>query len=142
MSGLLTVQGDTEYMLVRRRGRFAMERHQAANPRYRAEAVKMAMAKFIVTMNLKGLQFVDDGWVVVKGNLPHVDYDESSALDLGPLAQPHPLDLAANKEFERAEKTRMAFDMPDPENADLIDFRIVATFKKKRKKVFLPKIRG
>jgi len=143
--GLLTVQGDTEYMLVRRRGRFAMERAQAASPRHRSEAVKSAMLRFLKTMASQGYQFVDDGWVEVRGNLPHLEYSESVAKDLGPLAQPHPGDGKANAAFRRDELSKVAASVPDPddlESGDLLDFQIVATFKKAKKKTLLPKLRG
>ena len=143
--GLLTVQGDTEYMLVRRRGRFAMERAQAASPRHRSEAVKSAMLRFLKTMASMGYQFVDDGWVEVRGNLPHLEYSESVAKDLGPLAQPHPGDVKANAAFRRDELSKVAAAVPDPDDldaGDLIDFQIVATFKKAKRKVFLPKLKG
>ena len=141
---LLVVQGDTEYMLVRRRGRFSMERAQAVSPKHRSAAVHAAMLRFLKTMASMGYEFVDDGWVEVRGNLPHLEYSESVAADLGPLAQPHPGDVKANEQFRREELAKMAASVPDPNDldaGDLLDFRIVATFKKAKRKVFLSKLR-
>lgn len=142
-TGLLVVQGDTEYMLVRRRGRFSMERAQAASPKHRSDAVKAAMLRFLKTMALMGYQFVDDGCVEVRENLPHLEYSDDAAIDLGPLAQPHPGDVKANAEFRREELSKVAAAVPDPNDldaGDLIDVQIVATFKKAKRKVFLPKL--
>lgn len=126
---LFYVQNDAEYLLIRRRGRFAVERACAESPTHRLAAVKRAMEKLVRSLASRGFEYVNDGRVEVRGPMAHIDYSEDVTVDPGPLAAPPLLDLAAQARWERAEKARQAQDVN--RTAELVDFRIVATFRKR-----------
>ena len=114
-----------------------MPRDCAKSPAHRAASVKAAMSKFLHTMGLMGLEYVDDGQVQVTGGLPHIEMSGDTTPDLGPLARPDPRDIQANEMFEAAEKARQGRNLGD---GGMVDFRIVATFRKRQRKVLFPNL--
>lgn len=137
---LFYVQNDAEYLLIRRRGRFAIERACAESPAHRMAAVKRAMGRMLRSLALRGFEYVNDGRVEVRGPMPHIEYSEDVSTDPGPLAAPPLLDLAAHERWERAEKARLARggdgDGGQSRVSDLVDFRIVATFRKRAQRTY------
>lgn len=125
---LLVVQNDCEYVQIRRRGRFSMERAQASDPRHRALALKLAKEKMARDLGKRGFAIVNDGRDELQGPLPHLSFSEDDRPDMAHLAAPDWLDLPAQQQWEREEKGRQAKDMPAL--GDLVDFRLIITFRK------------
>lgn len=128
MAGLFYVQGDAEYHRVRRRGRFSVPRECAASPGHFRSAVEYAQEKMIAGLRKHGYEYVADGFEL-RGPIEHVSFSEDAHVDPGPAGRPDPRDLKAQMAWERAEKARVAKSAG--EDVDLVDFHLVATFRKK-----------
>lgn len=125
---LIVVQGDAEYVRVRRRCRFSMERECYESPAHRKAAVRRAVEMAVEQLGARGYQYVHDGRVELRGPEPHIEYSTDLTPDLGPMLQrPDPRDREATARFERAERSRAARAMPGTE--DLADFILVMTFQ-------------
>lgn len=125
---LILMQTDGEYTLVRRRGRFDVERRILGTPRFWQE-VSAAQETMIRDLGRKGVIWVGPDWEISEP-MPHVDFSDVAEPDPGPQLMPDPRDLAAMRQWEAAERERVA--RKTRKNDELVDFWIVSAFKVKK----------
>lgn len=125
---LFVMQGDGEYHLVIRRGRFAVERELAASMPHLEAAVREMQDRMIDGLRRKGYEFVGPDFEL-RGPVPHVEFADSPEADPGPTAAPDPRDTDAWQRWERAERARKARALGP--GGDLVDYLLVARFKRK-----------
>lgn len=134
MTTLFYVENDTEWMQVRRRGRFAIERAAAASAPHLLAAISDMQERMIAGLQKVGFEYVDkpDGWEV-RGPLPHYEFSQSASIDPGTMP-PDPRDVDRLRAWERAEKARMARRVGRAE--EMVDYELVAPFRTRRQRRF------
>lgn len=127
---LFYVQNDTEYVRVRRHGRFSLDRAWAESVPHRRASIRNAVAKMIGNMERMGYEYVDDGQLEVRGPLEHLEFSEESLP--GPVEPPHPLDVAGLERWDKAgQAQKQAMHARDRLARELVDFQLVMTFQLK-----------
>ncbi|MDE2096664.1 MAG: hypothetical protein KGL39_05400 [Patescibacteria group bacterium] len=124
---LVLMQTDGVYELVRRRGRFDVERECAEDPSHFRAAVRDAQERMIEGLRKRGFEWVGPDWEI-SDPMPHLDFAQSTDADPGPSGMPDPRDTEKMLRWEEAEKARVARKV-NPKAVDLVDFFLVSTFK-------------
>lgn len=120
---------DPGYAGMRRRGLISLERDLAASPRHMKKAIASAQQKMIANLARMGYEYVDDGFEI-RGPLPHLEISGDASPDPGELHRPDPRNVKAWLELEQLEKARTAKAVE--RGADLVDYELVASFKRKK----------
>ena len=127
MPVLLRSQVDTRPLLVRRQGRFAIEKEVANSPRHFLATVMDQQERMIMGMEMQGLHYVDDPPWDVRGPFNHLEFSDDATVDPGPQARPDWRDIEGLKRWEAAERTRTGKRQDAEKN--LVDFVLVGTFR-------------
>lgn len=126
MPVLLRSQVDTAPIMVRRQGRFAIEKEAANSPRHFFAAVMDQQERMISGMAMQGLTYVENPPWDVRGPFNHLEFSDDATVDPGPQARPDLRDLEGLKRWDAAERTRIGKRQDAEKN--LVDFVLVGTF--------------
>lgn len=139
LSPILRIQADTEWILVKRRGRFAMDVDCARSPAHREAAIDKAFHEMVEGLKHRpegSYEYVSSGPEFsgrkVGPPLEHFEFSPDVSPDPGTVPPPHG-DRDAHARWERAEATRRARGL---DTHDLVDFVLTAYFRKSVKPGF------
>lgn len=92
--------------------------------------------RMIWGLKKKGYEYVDNGFEI-RGPEEHISFSTDTESDPGPDSMPTDLDPEKLEKWERAERARVARKLrDDATDVDLVDYILVATFRKPTEKIF------
>ena len=130
------VRGDSEFVRVRRRGRFAIPKDCAVSPHHLAVAVKENQELMIGGLEKQGYRYAGKAFEVV-GPLDHIVFSEDNSPDRGVDIPPDvALDPDKRERWERAQKAMAAKRRGAV--VEMCDYELVTEFDRRVPSILRP----